>query len=184
MTNADEHSGVVVVVIVAAIIVAWIIASIFGRPRTIVDERGERQYVKFWNRGQPVYTPKTWQQRVQEEAALRSKRNWTFLWSAPLTFGPLYLAYQAVEAHNPLLAIVTWPLALELALPVGLIFFLPTLLQQILYEVGYQGMDGAKVTDKQPKPPPGRDLVETQKAHGDARLAGEHEAHALLNSKK
>jgi hypothetical protein len=34
------------------------------------------------------------------------------------------------------------------------------------------------------RPQPGREVVEAQKAHGDARLAGEAEAVALLNSKK
>ncbi len=34
------------------------------------------------------------------------------------------------------------------------------------------------------RPVPGREVVEAQKAHGDARLAGEAEALSLLNSKK
>jgi len=42
-------------------------------------------------------------------------------------------------------------------------------------------MDGAKVLDKKPGPLPGREIVENQKAHGDARLASESEAHAFLN---
>jgi hypothetical protein len=154
------------------------------RPPYITDERGERQRVISWNRGQPVYNPKTWQQRVHEEAILRSKRRWAILGSAPFVLGPIWLAYDAYTGGNPWLGVAAAPLLLYGALPFGLLFFIPNVLKELLYQSGYQGMEGAQVLDGAPKAQPGRELVETQKAHGDAQLASEAEAVALLNSRK
>jgi hypothetical protein len=154
------------------------------RPRYITDENGERQRVIKWSHGIPVYNPKTWRQRVHEETILRSKRRWAILASAPFVLGPIWVAYEAYTESNPWLGAASYPLLLYGALPFGLFFFLPNVLKELLYQSGYQGMDGAKVTDKAPKPPPGREVVETQKAHGDAQLASEAEALALLTTRK
>ncbi|MDE2133322.1 MAG: hypothetical protein KGJ49_01845 [Alphaproteobacteria bacterium] len=155
------------------------------RPPYVTDERGERQRVIKWSHGIPVYNPKTWQQRVHEETILASKRRWAILGSAPFVLGPIWLAYEAyTTGGNPWLGVAAAPLLLYGALPFGLLFFLPNVLKELLYQSGYQGMEGAKVLDRAPKAQPGRELVETQKAHGDAQLASEAEAVALLNSRK
>lgn len=154
------------------------------RPRYVTDERGERQRVIKWSHGIPVYNPKTWQQRVHEETILGSKRRWAILGSAPFVLGPIWLAYEAYTQSNFWLGAAAGPLLLYGALPFALIFFLPNVLKELLYQSGYQGMEGAKVLDRAPKAQPGRELVETQKAHGDAQLASEAEAVALLNSRK
>jgi hypothetical protein len=151
--------------------------------RYVTDERGERQRVIAWNRGQPVYDPKTWQQRVFEEVLVRRERRKWLFGTAPFFLGPLALAYWTFTTE----AGVLWGglsglLLMSSALP-SMFFFIPALFKELLYQSGYQGMQGAKVRDKQPTAQPGREVVETQKAHGDARLAGEDEAVALLNSK-
>lgn len=150
------------------------------RPRYITDERGERQRVISWNRDQPVYDPKTWHQRVFEEVAVRRERRKWLFGTAPLVIGPLWLDY---AANNWLLGGLGGMLTVTSALPASF-FFIPALVKEVAYQLGYQGMQGAKVLDKQPTAQPGREVVETQKAHGDARLAGEDEALRLLASKK
>jgi len=182
MANFDPGLG-------AFVLVGTVAGGLFNlwrrrnRPRTIVDERGERQYVKTWNRGQPVYDPKTWQQRIFEEAALRTERRKAMLMSGPFVFGPLYGIYYAYVSQNIFWEMATYPLG-ALAVGMAVMFFLPAFFRELLYQTGYQGMQGAKVLDRQPTAQPGREVVETQKAHGDARLAGEAEALSLLNSKK
>jgi len=153
------------------------------RPRTIVDERGERQYVKTWNRGQPVYDPKTWQQRVQEEAVVRRKRRRALLASVPLAAIFLFCGFWVLGTFGFFGAYVGLGLLAGGAVVV-LRSVLPPLVMELLYLSGYQGMEGAKVLDRRPAAQPGREVVETQKAHGDARLAGEAEALSLLNPKK
>ncbi len=152
------------------------------RPRYIVDEQGERQRVIKWSHGIPVYNPKTWRQRVHEEVLLRTERR-KMLLAFGLVVGPLvgfglWLRPQDEFWGNMVLGFAA----------VGSLYsimqWLPALANELRYQFGDQGMEGAKVTDKAPKPQPGREVVETQKAHGDAQLASEAEAVALLNSKK
>lgn len=186
MDNSDP-GGAIAGIIVIGFFGLLIYAAYWrakNRPRYITDERGERQRVISWNRGQPVFNPKTWQQRVHEEAILRSKRRWIIVGTAPFVAGPIWLAYQAYTEGSGLMGAAAGPLLLYLTLPIGLVWFLPNLLKELLYLSEYQGMEGAQVLDRAPKAPPGRELVETQKAHGDAQLASEAEALALLNSKK
>jgi hypothetical protein len=181
MVSPDSDTGSYVV---GGFMVACVLWELLRKkkPRFIVDERGERQRVDHWNRGQPVYNPKTWQQRIFEEATLRHARR-KILFGAAVGIGIIAaLAYGAGQISPMLSIIVIWG---AFAGSAPLLFFgVPALVKEILYQFEYQGMDGAKVLDEQPKPPPGREVVETQMAHGDARLAGEAEALALLNSNK
>jgi hypothetical protein len=152
------------------------------KPRYVVDERGERQRVIEWNRGQPVYDPKTWQQRLHEEVIVRrDRRKW--IWGG-LFWAGLVLAITAwLDQFGSIVSTyVFWCLAVSSAPIVGK--FIPAVLQEIAYQLGYQGMQGAKVLDGQPKAQPGREVVEEQKAHGDARVASEAEALHLLNARK
>ena len=185
MDNSDPGGGIAAIFTIAVFggLIALVIRWVRKRPRYIVDERGERQRVVSWNRGQPVYTPKTWQQRIFEEATLRRQRRWEIVGSAPFVFGPAYLYYYAYTQQSMLLGGIGGILILSATLP-GLFYFLPALIKELLYQSDYQGMDGAKVLDAQPGPPPGKDVVESQMAHGSARVASEDEALALLKSKK
>jgi hypothetical protein len=153
------------------------------RPRFITDERGERQRVDQWNRGQPVYDPKTWQQRIQEEAILRRKRRRALLASVPMAVLFIVPGLWVLATFGIFGAYVGLGLLLGGAV-VLLKFVLPPLFMELLYLSGYQGMDGAKVLDRPPVTQPGREIVETQKAHGDARFAGEAEALDLLKAKR
>lgn len=157
--------------------------SRFAKPRFIVDEHGERQYVKGWNRGQPVYDPKTWQQRIQEEALLRRERRGRILGAlvilAPLGWFTWWL-YSWVGGFAIALVVIGGGGSLLFMLAI----LIANVAKEIAYQSGYQGMQGAKVLDARPTAQPGREVVEAQKAHGDARLAGEAEAVRLLNSKK
>ncbi|MBI3677358.1 MAG: hypothetical protein HY243_12165 [Proteobacteria bacterium] len=172
---SDTDAVIAIVVFAAASIWAWWPKG----PRFIVDERGERQRVDHWNRGEPVYNPKTWQQRVFEEATFKKQRRRKLL--------------EAVITVAIILGIAVWAgpllggmivLAAMFVVPIPLAFFvIPPLWTEIRYQLGDQGIEGAKVLDKKPGPQPGREVVETQKAHGDAQLASEAEALTLLNSK-
>jgi hypothetical protein len=170
---------IALLVICAAMLGSIIYAKYRKQPRYIRDERGERQRVISWSRGQPVYTPKTWQQRVQEEVLLRRERRkaiLAFLIAAGICGG---LAAAVQDTSPPLSAAIIAVFAVGSLPTIGT--WLPALWQEALYQLGYQGIEGAKVLDKAPKPPPGREAVEAQKAHGDARLASEAEALSLLN---
>jgi hypothetical protein len=166
---------------VAFLWVKSILRNLF-RPRYITDERGERQRVITWHRGQPVYDPKTWQQRIYEEAILSRKRRLKIIGSfgilVPWVGVAIWLArYGALFPY-----IMIWGGIVGIAQL--LVIGLPALFQEILYQMGHQGIQGAKVLDKQPAAPPGREQVETQKAHGDAQLASEAEALALLKPRR
>src|SRR5579862_8843420 len=137
------------------------------RPRYIVDEQGERQRVIKWSHGIPVYNPKTWRQRVHEEVLLRSERRKVLLVFA-VVIGPLvglaaYLGQESDGLRNAVLVLTGALLVPTLGQ------WLPPLIEELRYQFGDASMDGAKVTDKAPKLQPGREVVETQKAHGDAR---------------
>jgi hypothetical protein len=167
-----------------AIVVAFLLFDFWRsrRPRYITDERGERQRVIAWNRGQPVFDPKTWQQRIHEEVVIRrDRRKWIFggfLWVG-IMVAVTDWAYQFGDVIG--MALFWFCLISSGAI---IAKFVPAFLKEIAYQFGYQGMEGAKVLDRQPTVQPGREVVEEQKAHGDARLAGEAEALSLLNSKK
>jgi hypothetical protein len=183
MENFDPGLGTFLLggVVVGVLVNLW---RRRNRPRTVVDERGERQYVRTWNRGQPVYDPKTWQQRIIEEAKLRRERRAILFMTGAATLGPIALAYYAYQTSSSLWGALAGLLLVTFTLPFGIGFFIPNLVKELTYLSGYQGMEGAKVLDRQPAAQPGREVVETQKAHGDARLAGEAEALSLLNPKK
>lgn len=153
------------------------------RPPYIIDENGERQRVIKWSHGIPVYNPKTWKQRVHEEVLLRTERRKALLGVA-LVLGPLvgfglYLQQNGNDFWGTALLVLAGATLIP-TLPQ----WLPPLIEELRYQFGDESMDGAPVTDKAPKPPPGREVVETQKAHGDAQLASEAEAVALLTNKK
>lgn len=167
-----------------AITVAFLLFEFWRsrRRRYVIDERGERQRVIAWNRGQPVYDPKTWQQRIFEEVTARKeRRKWILggLFTVGVIWGATVWADQLGSIFG---TIVFWSAVLSSGAMIGK--FVPAVVKELAYQFGYQGMEGAKVLDKQPRAQPGREVVEEQKAHGDARLAGEAEALSLLNSKK
>jgi hypothetical protein len=141
----------------------------------IIDDRGERQKVEHLNRGTAVYESTTRSQRLVREALAKASRRKTLLWTTPATIA---------------LVLVTWhfrdPRVLGeeitagvLTLIVGSVWLWSTG-KEILYLLGYQDMDGAKVLDAAPQRA-GVDQVVRQKAHGDASVASEDEARNFLN---
>lgn len=152
------------------------------RPPYITDENGERQRVIKWSHGIPVYNPKTWKQRVHEEVLLRTERRKALLGVA-LVLGPLIGFGVWLRDQNEFWSNMVFALAAAALIPT-LGQWLPPLIEELRYQFGDESMDGAPVTDKAPKSQPGREVVEAQKAHGDAQLASEAEAVALLSSNK
>jgi len=181
----SDPNGVVVAIIATAMGLgsAWSLWRRRKQSRFITDERGERQYVQTWNRGQPVYDPKTWQQRIVEEAKVRRERRGVLLLTGIASLGPVALAAYAYQTDSSLWGALAGLLLVTFTLPFGFWFFIPNLLKELAYLFGYQGMEGAKVLDRQPAAQPGREIVEAQKAHGDARIASEAEAVSLLASR-
>ena len=96
----------------------------------------------------------------------------SLLFAAPLS----YAAYHFYGAHN-WLVVGCAGFVDALVLLFGV---LPNLLQELLYQVGYQDMAGAKVLDPEVQRRGIQEIAE-QKAHGDASLADEQEAMGLLN---
>lgn len=141
----------------------------------IIDSTGERQKVDHLNRGQAIFTPTTRNQRLVEEATVKSQRRKDLAWALAFGGGLGYLAYSLYKPDQ-------WGLA-ALAGSFGGLFLLfgvlPRLIGELFYQLGYQDMKGAKVLDPEPKRP-GVEDVARQKAHGDASIAGEAEALNLL----
>jgi hypothetical protein len=143
-----------------------------------VDRNGERQKVNHRNRGHVVFVPTTRTQRITEEVLARSKRRKHIFWLA-LIGGPLgYFTYGQA-------ATVEWGLAIPLGFfaSFALIPLACEALTELLYLSGYQDMHGAKVLDPVPVKPGLREVA-AQMAHGDARIAGEQESHALLGGER
>jgi hypothetical protein len=181
----DQKDTIGAVILVGGMFLVWWIERALKRmrrPRFITDEHGERQRVIAWNRGQPVYDPKTWQQRVHEEAVVGRKRRSNLLGAFFLLAVVVGFGLWVGQYSHALMVLLLWGGGVGI---IGLLAIgMPALVKEIAYQLGYQGMQGAKVLDAKPPPPPGRELVEQQKAHGDARVAGEAEALSLLRSKK
>ncbi|MEI9990192.1 MAG: twin-arginine translocation signal domain-containing protein [Rhizomicrobium sp.] len=148
----------------------------------IIDERGERQKVEHVNRGQPIYSPTTHKQRVEQEAVVKADRRRDLLQMSAATaiaagiavgifatkpFGVWWLAggLAALAAISPLIS------ALRLAAV------------EVVYQSGFQDIPGAKVLDPSPLRA-GLGQVAEQKAHGSGRVASEEEALAALKSKR
>jgi hypothetical protein len=181
--NVSDFGPFMVTCLAVMVVVAGLIRWRYKpRPRYIIDERGERQRVIRWHRGQPVYDPKTWQQRIYEEAMVSRKRRLRILGSFGILIPWIGVAIWLGQYGSLFTYVMIWGgiIGIVQLLAIGV----PALFQEILYQFGHQGIQGAKVLDRQPTAQPGRELVETQKAHGDARLAGEAEALSLLRSKR
>jgi hypothetical protein len=166
--------------IVAAVVGALLVLQSVAQRHAlgwIVDHRGERQKVVGLNRSQAIYTDKTWNQRVVEEETERSKRRISLLWSTPVGWGLMALAFHISSG--------TWGMKIGVGI-VSLIVlggaWVGPFFREVLYLSGYQDMAGAKVLDRPPVRP-GIGDVARQKVHGDASVANEDEALGLLNSR-
>lgn len=93
-----------------------------------------------------------------------------------------YAAYWLWQKSGVLGIYLEVPFLIGAVLGAGVM--VPPLFLELLYQAGYQGMQGAKVLDPQPTAQPGREIVAAQKAHGDAQVASEAEALSLLNPRK
>jgi hypothetical protein len=144
----------------------------------IIDSHGERQKVEHLNRGNAIFTPTTRSQRLVEEAASKDMRRKVLVVTLVLGGG---LSYLAVYLYNP----AHWEYAVIPAVFGGLLLLwaLPNLLGELLYQLGYQDMKGAKVLDPEPTRP-GIEDVAQQMAHGDATVADQNEALNLLNPRR
>ena len=142
-----------------------------------IDQDGERQKVDHWVRGQAIYSPTTWWQRIIEEGQLRDGRRavlgWSLLAAVPIGAGAWWI-WREHPGH---------PFAAgALAVVAGLIavfLVVPNLFIELVYLAGYQDMPGHQVRDAQVHQPDKYDVAQ-EMAHGDASLAGEHEALGFL----
>jgi hypothetical protein len=143
----------------------------------IIDERGERQRVEFWNRGVAVYSPTTRDERLVNEAVAKTERRRTLalslLFAAPLGCW----AYLNLHSKDAVWAIGAGLLAGAVFLVQGA----PALVREALYQLEFQDMAGAKVLDAKPERTSLRDVA-AQKAHGDAKVATEDEAVSILST--
>ena len=145
----------------------------------IVDAQGQRQKVDDINRGRAIYHPTTWKERIiveaSEKQARRKNIGWAFTWTVLL-----WAVAWSIYRENTIGDLI--PLALGFAI-VGCMSAVPLLYllaKEIVYQSGFQDVQGAQVLDAQPIHP-GLDDVAGQKAHGDARVATEDEAVVILN---
>jgi hypothetical protein len=147
----------------------------------IIDDNGERQKVTSWSRGHAIFTPTTRSHRIVQEAQLRDERRKSLLWSGVLGWGLAGFAWYAwPQIRSSDLMAMLFGLACLFG-GTALLGWFMHLLTELLYQSGWQDMAGAKVLDHPPSRP-GLEEVEQQKTHGDARVASEAEALALLNA--
>lgn len=179
-----DHPWIAFGAFLVGAILAWL-ALLRYRSRFgwFYDERGERQLINAVERGQLFFYPTTWTQRVLEEAATRkARRQGLCVLGAYLGIEALSIASLWGHTRDPsALAVMALVLGLVMA-PVLLPTLFVLVVQEIAYSLNYQFMKGAKVLDAEPRPP-GLEEVMRQKAHGDARLATQDEALALLSRK-
>ena len=145
----------------------------------IVDSSGERQKVDHVNRGVPIYNPTTRAERLRVEAEKKSERRMVMLVWGALGGASAALYYNTL--HLPINGIVELAAGISGLVCAG--FFLPPFAIELLYQTGYQDMEGHKVLDAEVERPGLRDVA-SQKAHGDAAMASEAEAIAFLNPKR
>ena len=143
------------------------------------DANGERQKVMHWNRGFPIYRATTRSQRLVEEAEMKQDRRTRLLWSTVTGWPLLYCARLLGQHGHHTLSVV----ANVVGGFIVLVVWLPFLFTELLYQLGYQDMQGAKVLDPAPYRP-GPEAVAQQKAHGDADIASEAEARDLLRGRR
>lgn len=149
----------------------------------IVDERGERQKVIGEADGAVIHSQTTRDRRIIEAAqSALARRKGMAITAGGLAFicaVLIYLTYHysANDPGQPIIGILLLLIGAAFA-----IVFLGLVAFEVLYHLGYQDMGGARVLDA-PVKHPGLDTVAAQRAHGDARVATEQEALAMLNSK-
>jgi len=156
----------------------------------VIDETGERQKVEAIRGGKALYTPTSRQMREIEEVSVSVWRRTHLARFGALALvlaGIAYAAYDNLEALNrgSLLGAIGIGFG-GLAAFFGAVILLLVLIlvaEELLYQCGFQDMKGAKVLDAPPHRPGLREVA-AQKAHGDARLAGEHEAQNILNPRR
>ncbi|HEY0466578.1 MAG TPA: hypothetical protein VGC79_20360 [Polyangiaceae bacterium] len=145
----------------------------------VIDERGERQKVNYWLGDTAIYTPTTRSQRVVDEGVTRQERRRNlFVGAAAFAASAAATWWIWIYHQHDMLVLLFIPAIGGLVYGAGMLVGQSTL--ELLYLTGFQHMKGAKVRDPEP-PKPGLDEVRQQKAHGDAHLASEDEALALLD---
>ena len=144
----------------------------------VIDDNGERQKVTHWIRGQPVYFPTTRSQRTIEEAEMNHDRRRALFWSAVIGWPLLYAGGFLYRHHHPTLSIAAYVVGWFTVLLV----FAPQLFGEVLYQFGYQDMQGAKVLDPEPYRAGPADVAR-QRVHGDADVATAAEARDLLRGR-
>ena len=142
----------------------------------IIDAQGERQKVDHWSRGNAVYKPTSYSERIALEATLKVKRRWAIALYGLPGAGLELCAWWLHQTGHAGSALIVAILGAAPLLPAAW-----ALLVEIAFQMGMQDMPGAKVLDPPPVRPGLRDIAE-QKAHGDASFAGEDEALQLLQS--
>jgi hypothetical protein len=147
----------------------------------IVDDSGERQKVKRWNRGHAIFTPTTRSTRIVEEAGVRDGRRKILFWNG-LIGGGMAAGATYLWMTNPKFSDFSLMLFGALAMVGGclLLQWLGHFGKELLYQIGWQDMKGAKVLDRQPTRP-GLEDVLNQKVHGEGRVATLSEALSLLD---
>lgn len=176
----DHHTGVSKrqwAVYGAIAIVALILHQVARRHAIgwVIDARGERQKVQYWNRGNAIYMPTTRSQRIVEEGTMNHERRRALLWSTVIAGSGYWGFYYLYHHHH-----VQWASVSALAaIFTTVVVWLPMAIYELLYQIGFQDMQGAKVLDPEPYRP-GPEDVARQKAHGDADVASEAEARTAL----
>ena len=144
----------------------------------VIDVNGERQKVLHWNRGYPVFVPTSRGQRIVEEAEMNHQRRRALLWSTLIAGSGYFGFYYLYDHHH-----VQWAgVSALVAMFVTVVAWLPMAVYELLYQIGFQDMKGAKVLDPEPYRP-GPDEVARQKVHGDADVATQAEARDLLGGR-
>ena len=147
----------------------------------VYDERGERQKVEIRDGDNFIFTPTSHHQRTIEEAVEKKTRRRDLIGYGIFGWGSAYITVLASTSNSPMkFVFICIPGLLAATL---LAIWLRSFFLEIAYQLGYQGMKGAKVLDPAPIRPGLREVAQ-EKAHADGRVATEDEAEALLMTKK
>jgi hypothetical protein len=142
------------------------------------DENGERQKVQDRKGDTVIYTPTSRDARITTEIRLRAHRRMTLLWLTPITAGLVYLTLKFHHSGPRIDEVAAGAFAF-----LALLGWVPVAFLELIYFVGYQDMEGARVLDPEVRRPTIED-IEGQKAYGDAHVASEGEAVSALSSRR
>lgn len=115
----------------------------------IIDASGERQKVERWNGGVAIVKPTTRAQRLIEQAGLRHIRRKGLLWSSIVGWPLAYVGHILIQHGQQALGDIAYVASLSAIL----IVWLPMAIYELLYQIGFQDMKGAKVLDPEPHRP-------------------------------